>query len=265
MAERRMFTMKIIDSDAFLDMPLSTQALYFHLCMRADDDGFINNPRKIQRVIGATDDDLKLLITKRFVLVFDNGVIVIKHWRMHNVLRKDRYHETQYIEEKNSLNVKENGAYTELGNQMATTWQPLGNQMATEDRIGKDRIGKDSIYTIKDSVRGTEEPLNVTDDDLKKVIDAWNELPVAHIMKLTPDTNRYNAIKARIRQYGINATLEAINLISQSPFLLGQNKRNWQITFDWFVKPNNFVKVYEGNYSNKESHDKGRLDWIDEL
>ena len=86
MAERRMFTKKIIDSDAFLDMPLSTQALYFHLNMRADDDGFVNNPKKICRMTGASEDDLRVLISKRFVLTFENGVIVIKHWRMHNLL-----------------------------------------------------------------------------------------------------------------------------------------------------------------------------------
>lgn len=155
MAERRMFTMQIIDSDAFLDLPLSSQVLYFHLNMRADDDGFINNPKKIQRMIGASDDDLKLLLAKRFILAFDNGVIVIKHWRMHNLLRKDRYTPTQYQEQFQTLQIKENGAYTEAtnlleadcqpdGNQMATTCQPNGNQMATQYSVGKDRIGKDS-------------------------------------------------------------------------------------------------------------------------
>ena len=142
MAERRMFTKKIIDSDAFLDMPLSTQALYFHLNMRADDDGFINNPKKIMRMIGASDDDLKVLITKRFIIAFDNGIVVVKHWRMHNLLRKDRYIETQYIEQKNMLLLKENGSYTENENPMATTWQPLGNQMATQGSIGKCSIDK---------------------------------------------------------------------------------------------------------------------------
>ena len=142
MAERRMFTQKIIDSDAFLDMPMSTQALYFHLNMRADDDGFINNPKKILRMVGASEDDLKLLITKRFILVFDNGVIVIKHWRMHNLIRKDRYHPTQYQEQLQSLELKENGAYTEHGNQLATSWQPSDNQVATEVRLGKDSIDK---------------------------------------------------------------------------------------------------------------------------
>lgn len=112
MAERRMFAKTIIDSDAFLDMPLSSQALYFHLSMRADDDGFINNPRKIQRIIGCGNDDLKLLIAKKFIIPFDSGVCVIKHWRIHNYLQKDRYKETMYIEEKSQLEMKQNKAYT---------------------------------------------------------------------------------------------------------------------------------------------------------
>ena len=132
MAQRRMFTMQIVDSDAFLDMPLSAQALYFHLNMRADDDGFINNPRKIQRMINASDDDLRVLIAKRFLLAFESGVIVIKHWRMHNILRRDRYTPTQYQEELAQLGIKDNGSYTESGNQLATSWQPVGT-------TGKDR------------------------------------------------------------------------------------------------------------------------------
>ena len=112
MANKRMFTMKIVDSDAFLDMPLSTQCLYFHLNMRADDDGFIGNPNKIVRMVGASPDDLKVLIAKRFVLCFEDGVIVIKHWRMHNTLSQNRYQETQYLDEKATLLLKENGSYS---------------------------------------------------------------------------------------------------------------------------------------------------------
>ena len=145
MAERRMFAKTIIDSDAFLDMPMSTQCLYFHLNMRADDDGFINAPKKIMRMVGASEDDLKLLIAKRFVLAFETGIIVIKHWRMHNLLRKDRYNPTQYQEEFQRLAIKENGAYTEAQNLLATNWQPDGNQTATQDSIGKVSIGKVSI------------------------------------------------------------------------------------------------------------------------
>lgn len=104
--------MKIVDSDAFLDMPLSTQALYFHLNMRADDDGFVGNPKRIAKLINASEDDLKLLIAKRFILVFEDGVIVIKHWRMHNTIQKDRYVPTAYQDELNRLFIKSNKSYT---------------------------------------------------------------------------------------------------------------------------------------------------------
>ena len=112
MAQKRMFTMKIVDSDAFLDMPLSTQCLYFHLNMRADDDGFVGNAKRIMRMIGASDDDMKVLLAKRFLIMFDDNVIVIKHWWLHNTLTKDRYHETAYTDEKAQLIIKENKAYS---------------------------------------------------------------------------------------------------------------------------------------------------------
>lgn len=181
MAERRMFAKTIIDSDAFLDMPLSAQALYFHLSMRADDDGFVNNPRKIQRMIGAADDDLKLLIGKRFVLIFDSGVIVIKHWRLHNTLRKDRYKPTIYQNEFHKLYLKDDGGYTDRlpsgcqtvaarlpsGNQAVDISETeekseskeingledgcqSGNQLATQDRLVKDRL--DISITSKDVI-----------------------------------------------------------------------------------------------------------------
>ena len=145
MAERRMFAKTIIDSDAFIDMPLSTQALYFHLSMRADDDGFINNSKRIQRMIGASDDDLKLLFVKNFVIPFETGVVVIKHWKIHNYIRNDRYKETVYLEEKALLETKENNGYT-LKNNVGI---PNGYQMDTQVRIelgkSKNNIGKDSI------------------------------------------------------------------------------------------------------------------------
>ena len=182
-----MFTQKIVDSDAFLDMPLSTQCLYFHLNMRADDDGFVNNPRKIQRMIGASEDDLKLLIAKRFILGFETGVIVIKHWRMHNLLRKDRYTPTQYQEELMTLELKENGAYTEHGNQLATTWQPHGNQLATQDSIGKDSIGKDRIDNTVISEKKTNSELSQEFESI------WKDYP-----RKQGKTNAYKAyVKAR--------------------------------------------------------------------
>lgn len=112
MANKRMFNNKITNADAFLDMPLSSQCLYFHLNMNADDDGFVGNPKTIMRMIGASEDDMKILLMKNFLLSFDTGVIVIKHWRMHNSLSSQRYKETSYIEEKSQLLLKENGSYS---------------------------------------------------------------------------------------------------------------------------------------------------------
>ena len=139
MAERRMFAKTIIDSDAFLDMPHSTQLLYFHLSMRADDDGFINNPKAIMRNAKCNDDDIKLLITKKFIIPFESGVVVIKHWKIHNYIAKDRYKETKYKEEKATLALDENNAYTQ--SVLAECIQPV-NELETQVRLGKDRIGK---------------------------------------------------------------------------------------------------------------------------
>ena len=246
MAERRMFTQKIVDSDAFLDMPLSSQALYFHLNMRADDDGFVNNPKKIQRMIGASEDDLKLLIAKRFILGFENGVIVIKHWRMHNLLRKDRYNPTQYQEQMARLQLKENGSYTETteipmieapDNQTATTWQPDDNQMATQDRIGKDSIGKVSIE--KDRI------------DYDGIKDAYNSLCPSLPSIRTLSAARKKAIKARLASYTEKDILEAFRLAEASDFLKGKNDRNWQADFDWIMKDANLAKILEGKYGNR--------------
>ena len=168
MAERRMFAKTIIDSDAFLDMPLSSQALYFHLSMRADDDGFVNNPKKIQRVIGAADDDLKLLAAKRFVIPFDTGVCVIKHWRIHNFIRSDRYKETVYQEEKSQLTTKGNKAYTLRQDDEIPTVPtdgipgdiPLGVIRETQVRLGKDRLelGEDSIGYLPEAEAAPAQP-----------------------------------------------------------------------------------------------------------
>lgn len=144
MANKRMFCLDIVNSDAFLDMPLSAQALYFHLGMRADDDGFIGNPKSIQRLAGASQDDLMLLITKRFLIAFDNGVVVIKHWRMNNYIQKDRKKDTTYTELLNSLEVKENGSYTEK-KKMDTFCIQAVSEMDSQNSIDKISIDKDSI------------------------------------------------------------------------------------------------------------------------
>lgn len=168
MAERRMFAKTIIDSDLFLDMPLTTQLLYFHLSMRADDDGFINNPKRILRTVGCGDDDLKILITKNFIIPFESGIVVIKHWKIHNYIRVDRYKATVYSEEKQQLITNENKIY-DVG---MSSGIPNDNQMETQVRLGKDRLGKDR--------KDIDHPSSKTDDkeSLKNRFEAlWKLYP----------------------------------------------------------------------------------------
>ncbi|WP_243273201.1 replisome organizer [Coprococcus comes] len=149
MAEKRMFSKQIIDSDAFLEMPLSTQALYFHLSMRADDDGFLNNAKKVMKIIGANQNDYDLLVAKSFVIQFPDGICVIKHWRINNYLRKDRYTETIYQEEKAHLTVQPNGRYSLRNAAESDDDLPLGIPVVyrsdTQYRIDKNREEKNSI------------------------------------------------------------------------------------------------------------------------
>ena len=152
MAERRMFAKTIIDSDAFIEMPMSARLLYYDLSMRADDDGFNNSPKKVMRTIGASTDDLNILIARKFIIPFENGVVVIKHWRIHNYIRKDTYNETPYKEQKALLEFDENNAYRLIndGDFIAIDESPTSRQRAVDEpstqvRLGKDSIGKDSI------------------------------------------------------------------------------------------------------------------------
>ena len=145
MAERRMFAKTIIDSDAFLDMPVTARLLYYDLSMRADDDGFVNSPKKIMRIVGASPDDLNILAIRKFIIPFDSGVVVIKHWRIHNYIRKDTYNGTKYKEEMSTLEFDENGAYRQIRNDPSTDRLRLVDDTATQVRLGKDRIGKDRL------------------------------------------------------------------------------------------------------------------------
>ena len=141
MAERRMFAKRIIDSDAFIDMPSSAQCLYFHMAMRADDDGFINSPKTIMRMIGASEDDLRILLAKQFIIAFETGIVVIKHWRIHNYIQSDRYKKTTFYEEKDQLATDQTNAYvykTDTGCIQGVS------KMDTQVRLGKDRLGKDN-------------------------------------------------------------------------------------------------------------------------
>lgn len=147
-----MINKRIIVSDTFLDMPLSAQALYFHLNAIADDDGFIENPNSFKRMIGASNDDLKILIAKQYILPFESGVVVVKHWLIHNYIRRDRYNETMHVEEKKKLQINEDKTYSYYEG-IPLVNQPTTNGIPTvdtgKDRTGKDRTGKDNYHNTK--------------------------------------------------------------------------------------------------------------------
>lgn len=152
-----MFAKTIVLSDAFLDMPLSARCLYFTLGMFADDDGFVNSPKGIMRQCGASEDDIKILMSKKFLLAFESGVIVIKHWRINNYLRNDRYQETKYLEEKSELSYDENGAYT------------FGIPNSGIPSIGKDSIDKYSIYKEKEISKDISKKKNFIPPSVEEV------------------------------------------------------------------------------------------------
>ena len=157
MAQRRMFSKKITDTDHFLEMPLSTQALYFHLNMGADDEGFIDRARTIQRTIGASNDDMKILISKGFLIPFESGVVVIRHWRIHNYIQSDRFQTTIYQDEKSQLEYDQ----SKVAN-FNTEKQCIQNVSieAPQVRLGKDRLDKDRLTTYSaDSEESHEEPI----------------------------------------------------------------------------------------------------------
>lgn len=195
MAEKRCFCMSIVDSDAFMEMPLSTQCFYFHLGMRADDYGFVNNPRRIAKLVGASDDDFKLLVSKRFLLLFDNGVVVIKHWLMHNNIRKERLKVPQYPDIANILFVKENKSYTDtprdgllsladmlaskqLSDQCQPNDTPLSDQCQTnvnikekkgkENKIKENKSSPSSIDDVEEETRARENESFEEEKQLKK-------------------------------------------------------------------------------------------------
>jgi len=171
MANKRMFSKQITSSDAFVDMPASSQLLYFHLNMEADDDGFVGNPKRVVRMLNVSDDDFKILIAKRFILAFENGVIVIKHWLLHNAVRKDMYQQTQYLDEKNTLMIKDNNVYTEVRNESVTS--PLHRL----DKIRLDKIRLES--EVSDEIE--TKPVKFSVDDVRMV-----DLLVSLIQQNTP-------------------------------------------------------------------------------
>lgn len=239
MAERRMFAKSIVLSDAFLDMPLSARCLYFTLGMFADDDGFVGSPKGIMRQCGASQDDMLVLLQKRFVLSFDSGVIVIKHWRMNNYLQNDRHKTTSYIEELNTLEIDEKGAYTEKEGMYTNCIQNV--------YTGKDSIDKNSIGNIN-----TAKKIDKSNEIIALYHEKCPSLP-----KVLKNTDaRRKMVNARLKDYTEDEIAKAFEMAEESEFLRNGNGTWKGASFDWILNPNNIVKILEGNYKNKSTQPK---------
>lgn len=191
MAERRMMSKSIIKSDTFLDMPATTQNLYFHMLLDADDDGFINAPKSIMRMIGAKDDDMKVLTAKQFVIPFESGVVVIKDWKIHNYIQNDRY-KPSTLPERDLLNIQKDKTYTLKSGVSRMDTECIQTVSIGKDRLGKDRLGKDSIDTL----------CHVTHDDVDKShIEIIEYLNVKTGSKFKATTKPYiQAIRSRLKE-----------------------------------------------------------------
>ena len=206
-----MFSLKIVDTDNFLDMPIGSRLLYYDLSMRADDDGFVDNPKKIMKIIGCAEDDFKVLIAKQYLIPFESGVCVIKHWHVHNLIRSDRYKETDYKLEKSSL-VVENNKYLLTGTQNVI---PNGNQVQPQVRLGKVRLGKDRIdnnaHALGDD-NSLESKFNyLLNSDFKK---AFNDYLDMRNKKNRAATKRAKElVLIDLHKYQLN---EAISMLEQS-------------------------------------------------
>lgn len=276
-----MFSKELIQSDKFFSMSIKSQLLYFHIGLLVDDDGFSNNYRMYMNVINADEENLYELQKQGYIYVFESGVLVVRDFLQSNQLRKDRYNETIYKDELSLINVRNKRYYINEKN-MATIWQPDDNQVATDglplvnpDKIRLDKISvdkkssdkdsrdvevKDENHELKNNSENEDEeiknnnPNKLSKESLEKILDKWNNLDVniPKVQALNSNTQRYQMLRARINEHGLEKVLEAIDKIKDSNFLKGY-VNDFRITIDWFVKPTNFIKVLEGNYSDKVS------------
>ena len=226
-----MFSLKIVYSDLFLDMPLSSQCLYFHLSMRADDDGFVNNPKKIIKIIGANEDDLKILIAKGFVIVFEQGIIVITHWKINNFIRKDRYKSTLYENEVQSLSQTKNGMYIkEVGCHLVAGRLTSGQPSIDKGRLDKVSIDKGRVeQDTPFSFYGEYKNIRLTDEEYRKLKDKLQGHTDMMIWKLS----RY--IKSTGKTYQ-DHYVTILNWYEQDKDKLSQKKTGKIPTFEDYDK-----------------------------
>ena len=186
MAQKRMFSLTVIDTDCFIDMPMSARLLYYELGMRADDDGFVSAPKKIVKMVGCSEDDLKLLISKSFVICFDSGVVVIRHWKINNYLRADRYKPTIYTQEREQLITDNEGIYNLSDGSGIPVGIPTHNQMDTQYSIDKNSnniVEQDSTTHLS---------------EIKEIVDYLNTKAGTSYRHTTKNTQKH--IKARLKE-----------------------------------------------------------------
>ena len=274
MAQKRMFDKLITNDDNFLEMPNSTQALYFHLSMNADDDGFVNNWKSIMKITGTKEDDLKILISKSYLIPFDSGIIVIKHWRINNYLRGDRYRPTQFQKEFNMLENHENKAY-----QLKSEWSTIGIPVVNPD---KNRIDKNRIDKNREEENSIDnKKMSLTSEEMSLETDKISSNDSLAIASPTPTENKkevfnnflniYNEECTNLpkclkitekRKVAINKCLkekigeevfkEICIKANQSNFLIGENDRNWKADFDFVTRTEKAMQILEGKYENRQ-------------
>lgn len=261
-AQRRMISLKIVDTDIFLDMPLTARYLYLEFCTRADDEGFIASPKKILRMVGCSDDDFKILMAKQFIIPFESGVCVIKHWKIHNYIRSDRFTETIYLNEKSLLAVDENSAYVKvhdenthyvIPNVIPNVNQVVGS-MDTQVRLGKDSKGKDRLEEGKGSK-----------ETIETLIDAYASSGSELNKTLLDFVEMRKEIKKKLTTRALKMILNKLNKLADDEYtkikILEQSiLHSWQDVYE--------LKQGNSNYSvNNSPVDKamqGLANWLNE-
>lgn len=239
MATRRMFSGRITESTRFIKMPASSQNLYFHLGMKADDDGIVD-AYPIMRMIGATEDDLRVLISKKFVTVLNEDLVsFINDWTENNNIRADRKVDSIYkdllLQVLPDAQIKESKKVL-----CQTSDRQVTDICQSNVSIGKDRLGKDRLGKNKENI------------DYQQIADMYNETCVSFPQLTKLSDSRKKAIRARLNTYTVEDFRKLFQMAESSSFLKGGNDRNWTATFDWLIKDSNMAKVLDGNYADRK-------------
>ncbi len=250
-----MFSLNIVDTDSFVEMPGTSQLLYFHLAIRADDEGFVSSPKRIMRMLGSSEDDFKVLVAKKFIIPFESGVCVISHWLIHNTIRMDRFNKTTYEDEKKQLVVRENKVYklipieqiTDDGskipiqnndrnmvNQMATKWQPNGNQ-----RLPQVKLSKVNSSKVKIAEKSSTSIFSSQGAEILKMFEGVDPINKKYYANKT----QRSACEFLLKEYGIDKVRSVIEILP-----ITNKKPRFEFPFvntpDLLMK--NWVKIIDG-------------------